>query len=114
MATTTINTRPQAVNLSLYAGDDVSIDVTVLNNDGTPANLTGATAESQIRATADAVTSVDFATTVTGNVVTLALTNVQSATLPATGVWDLQITDSGGKITTIAGGRIDVAAGVTQ
>lgn len=117
MATTAqaIDARPSTTDLYLYAGDDLTLTVTVTDNADAPIDLTGYTAEAQIRATADAPTAVDFTATTATNVITLKLTAAETAALPAKGVWDVQVIETaGGAVTTLTGGKITVTAEVTR
>ena len=105
--------------LNIYQGDDYAADVTVMQADGiTPANLTGYTAQSQIRpALGDtSPTAVaQFTTTIAGNVITIKLTHDDSKNLTKTAyVWDLQVIDATGWITTILAGPVQVTLEVTK
>ena len=105
---------PAAVDLYLYKGDDFSMTLTVTNPDGSAANLTWATFKAQIRSAPGAATLwASFTTSVATNVVTLALANTASATLPATAAWDCQMTALGGTVTTLAGGNVRVSGDVS-
>jgi hypothetical protein len=108
--------RPAAVDLVVYQGDDFAFTLTVKNPDGTNADLTGATFKAQIRNVAGSSTSTLLATfgvTVAANVVTLSLAHTASVTLPATGVWDCQMTRVAGSVVTLAAGNVRVAADVS-
>lgn len=105
-------------NLNIYAGDDYAADITVLNPDGTDADLTGYTAQSQIR-TSLSDTSPDgvaqFATSIAANVVTITLDHDVSKTLTrSVYFWDLQVIDETGWITTLVAGQIFVTKEVTK
>lgn len=108
-----------AVNLNIYAGDDYAADITVTEVDGlTPADLTGYTAQSQIRqsltsAVPDPV--AQFACTIAAHVITIVL-NHDLSKLLTTGpyVWDLQIVDATGWITTLVAGQVIVTKEVTK
>lgn len=111
-----VNARPNRVDLNIYAGDDMSVRITVNNSDGTPADLTGNTATAQIRATHTADDPLaDFTTLVdpTG-VVMLSLDAATTAVLPTWAVWDCQIQAPLGQTTTIAAGSIRTAQEVTR
>lgn len=109
-----IDARPTTVDLNLYAGDDVTLEIDVTDNAGAPFDLTGYTAAAQLRATATDPTSVDFTATAVANKITLTLPGADSATLPVKGVWDVQVTSGTGVITTLAGGKFTMTPGVTQ
>jgi len=104
-------------NLQLYQGDDFIATVTVSNADGSPADLTGCTAKAQIRKdVADKQPSVatEFTTSVQSPVINISLTHEQTLQLNGDYVWDLQITDGSGAITTILAGGISVTQEVTR
>jgi hypothetical protein len=105
-------------NIALYQGDDWAAQVTVLNADMTPADLTGYTAQAQIRAgVADQqpVVAAQMSATVNPpNQVLLALTHAQTAPMSGQYVWDLQVTSPGGIITTLLAGSVGVSQEVTR
>lgn len=113
-----ISALPLSQDLALYAGDDFYLDLTVTNPDSTNADLTGATPKSEIRVTAADTTAIaTFIATVDAvnkNVIHLHLSHTSSAGLPAAAVWDCQITDAGGNITTLVAGKVTVTAEVTR
>lgn len=111
---TTIDARPFTADLYLYAGDDLVLKIDVTDNAGAPFNLTGYTAEAQIRASAEAATSIDFTAVVGASDVTLTLTSAKSTTMPAKGVWDVQVVSAAGAVTTLAAGKVTVMAEVTR
>jgi hypothetical protein len=116
LASTTINALPVEVDLNIYMGDDFPIDVAVTDSvTGGPMDLTGITAKSQIRATAaDTNILATLTPTIAGNVITLKLSHTDSAKLPLQCVWDMQITDAAGNITTLVAGKVTVAPEVTR
>jgi hypothetical protein len=105
--------------LNIYQGDDYTADVTVMEADGTtPADLTGYTAQSEIRPvvgdTAPAA-AAQFTTTISGNIITIKLTHDDTKNLNKPSyVWDLQIIDATGWITTILAGPVKVTLEVTK
>lgn len=111
---TVIDLAPTVVDLKLYRGDDAYLAVTVTDEAGQPADLSGATARSQIRAswTATAVLA-EFTATITGNVVYLLLGAADTLTLPSPAVWDLQL-DTPSGVKTIVGGQVRVTGEVTR
>jgi nitrogen fixation protein FixH len=111
---TSIDTRPAATDLYLYAGDTATLSIDVTDDAGAPLDLTTYTAEAQIRATADASTAVDFTTAVASSTITLTLDAATAAALPPRGVWDVQITAATGEVTTLAGGKVTVTPEVTR
>jgi len=109
---------PDKQNLSIYAGDDYAADVIVTSSDGEPADLTGYTAQSQIR-TSVSDTSPDgvaqFSCSIAGNIVTIVLTHdVTKLLTRSTYYWDLQIIDSLGWITTLLAGQVSVSKEITK
>ena len=107
-----------AVNLNIYQGDDYAADITVTESDGlTPADLTGYTAQAHIRqnltATGDPI--AEFACMIAGNVITIILEHDLSKLLVTSPlVWDLQIIDASGWITTLVAGQVLVTKEVTK
>lgn len=104
---------PAYYPLAVRIGDTETVNVTLQNSDGTPVNISGRTYAAQIRATADATTTI--ATFTCG--ITNAAAGQFACTLSATttgalaigvGVWDLQETAGDVKTTILAGPvRID-------
>jgi hypothetical protein len=112
---TQVGELPAAVDLLLYAGDDFRIVIDVTDGADAPVDLTGHTPKAQIRATTDAAAPlVAFAATVAANAVTLVLTSVQTTALPATAVWDVQLTDPAAVVTTLAYGKVSTTPEVTR
>jgi hypothetical protein len=108
-----IDALPLTVNLSLYAGDDFYLDLTVTNPDGTEADLEGMAARAQIRRKAgddDALAAFDV--DLEGNVIRLHLTSSASQGLSGKGVWDCQLTD--GTVATLTAGRVSFTAAVSR
>jgi hypothetical protein len=104
-------------DLSVYQGDDHSWVVTVRNQDGTPADITGYTARAQIRravADSDPIVVAEMASSVASPVVNLSLTRTQTATMNGRYVWDLQLTSDTGTVTTILAGNVNVKPEVTR
>jgi len=104
------------VNLNLYAGDDFVMVVTVQNDDGSAVDLTGYTAVSQIKTRIGDATPLATFTCVTGGTagtVTMTLPNAESASLTSGVVYDMQITSSGGVITTLIAGSLTINPQVT-
>jgi hypothetical protein len=104
-------------NLILYQGDDFSATVTVVNPDGSPADLTGYSAQSQVRfSTQDNSTpAAQFACSIAGNVITILLTHDQTRLLSRyVYAWDLQVIDASGVITTLLAGQLGVTQEVTK
>jgi hypothetical protein len=113
----TVGELPQEVDLVLYRGDDFYLTVTVTAAAGGPFDLTGYVPTAQIRETPDDADPplAAFTATVAANVITLHLTHTAAAALtvdPA--VWDVQIADPLGGITTLARGSVTVTLDVTR
>jgi|SRR6516225_6809995 hypothetical protein len=106
-------------DLSIYQGDDYAAMINVYQSDNvTPANLTGFTAQAQIRpGPADqAPVAAEFTTAIVlPNQISISLTHTQTTSLTAFGYeWDLQITSSAGAITTLLAGAVAVTQEVTR
>src|SRR5215469_14185589 len=103
---------PGNVNLAIYQGDDYQAQVTVLNADGSIPDLTGYSAQSQIRPVlgdTSPTPSAQFTCTIAANVITMVLTHDQTKVLNLTSyVWDIQLIDTSGWITTILAGAVTV------
>jgi hypothetical protein len=107
------------VDLTIYQGDDYAAGITVFEPDGTTAaDLTGFTAQSQIRTSLNDIAPVavaDFATTIAGNVISITLSHdITKALSKPTYVWDLQVIDTSGWITTLLMGSVLVTKEVTK
>jgi len=103
-------------DLVLYQGDDFSGTVTV-NTETGPLDLTGYTAQAQIRtAVADtqANISADIGATVTPSNIVLAIAHDVTQAMKGNYVWDLKIVDGSGFITTIVAGNVAVIQQVTR
>ena len=109
----TVVSRPDQVQLCLYAGDDFYLNLTVVNEDGTPADLTGLTPKAQVRANTDTTDPVlaSFTCTVSTNVVSLRLAAVDTTNLPDAACWDCQL--SGAGVWTVAAGTVRTQQQVT-
>lgn len=106
---------PQEVDLILYRGDDFFLDITVTDSGGMPIDLTGSTAAAQFRnTTEDPNALASFSATVAGNIVHLHLLASDAALLVPECVWDIQVTDSAGVVTTLAFGAATVTSDVTR
>lgn len=112
---TLVGTLPCVVDLQLYQGDDAHIDVTVTDPDGNPTDLTGYTAQAQIRKRpTEAIVLAAFTATITGNVIALDLPHGEADKLGSNATWDLQVTDPAGLIVTLAYGIVYVTLQVTR
>src|SRR5262252_1085181 len=98
-------------NLDLYQGDDYFATVTV-SNGGTPPDqvLAGYTAQAQIRLGPADTNDVlyEIAAAVNSPYIDLTIPATITATMQGLYVWDLQVTDSNGIITTLLAGAVTV------
>lgn len=106
-------------DLRLYAGDDYNAEVTVRYSDGSDVDLGSYTAQAEIRPSLTDTSSSPVATITTTihdtNMITLQLTHDQTKILTSGPyVWDLQIIDGTGLITTILAGQVAVTPEVTK
>lgn len=103
-----VDAQPCPVDLLVYAGDDLFLLVKVIDaSTGQPSDLTGYTAVSQIRATpASATVLAEFVASIDTDGVLLHLTAADSAQLVGAAVWDVELTDPAGIVTTVAAGRV--------
>jgi len=104
-------------NLALYQGDDFSAVVTVTNGQAPADVLTGYTAQAQIRKTfADLATDVEceITTSIDSPYIYLQIPHDVTAKLAGNYLWDLQIADAGGLITTLLAGAVTVSLEVTR
>ena len=103
-------------DLVIYQGDDFSGTVTV-NTETGPLDLTGYTAQAQIRtAVADTQQNIsaDIEVTVTPSNLVLAIAHDVTKALKGNYVWDLKIVNGNGLISTIVAGNVAVVQQVTR
>lgn len=109
---------PDKADLQIYQGDDFSAVVTVHNADGTPATITGYTAQAQIRCdVADNAPTViaELQTSVASPDVNLFLSHTVTALLAGGKyVWDLQVASPTGEVSTVLAGKAIVTQEVTR
>jgi hypothetical protein len=107
-------------DLSIYQGDDWAGLVTVSNPDLSPADLTGYTAQAQIRtgpADQDPLVAAELSCTVqVPNQVLLYLSNAQTGAFDGAQqyYWDLQLISATSQITTILFGEVILQQEVTR
>jgi hypothetical protein len=104
-------------DLEIYQGDDFTAVVTIRNQDGTVADITGYTAKAQIRrqiADEDPLVVAEIATSVTSPQVSLSLTHTQTTLLQGRYKWDLQLTTPTGEIDTVLAGTVITTAEITR
>lgn len=104
-------------NLDLYRGDTGRWQFKLWSDTAKtdPVDLTGCTVTAMIR---DKIPSSTFqmemdCVLTTPNIIDMELTALASRDLPATGVWDIQITWANGDISTILKGTVKVTNDVT-
>jgi len=110
----------EAVLFEYFAGNDVTLRLTLANDDGTPVNLTGCTLFlTEKRRASDADESAiltktwDTHTNAAGGITEVELTREETAEV---GRWvtDIQMKDAGGKIRTLAMGYAVVNRKATE
>ncbi len=106
-----------SADLEVYQGDDFLATVTVLDNAGKPADITGYTAQAQIRrdvADNDPDVAVEITTVVNSPYITLSILHGVTETMSGVYVWDLQIINTDGATETILTGQVKVTQEVTR
>lgn len=109
---------PAKQDIKITRGDTEVVNLTILDSNGAPVNVTGDTFASQIRYTANATTvAAAFTTSIVNGAagqIRLTLSNTASAALnDGIAYWDVQRT-SGGAVSTIVSGKCTVLADVTR
>lgn len=108
---------PGRLPLSLYRGDTYRWRFRLWDDvaQTEASDLTGVTATAQIRdrVGGNLITALDC-TVVLPNIVEAVLTAANSALLPSTGAWDLQLLYVSGDVATVLAGPVSVVADVTQ
>lgn len=111
----TVTRLPDTLNLAVYAGDDVSVDLVIQDADGADADLSEARVRAQIRVRPQwpSVAGV-FSSGISGNIISLLLPGSVTARLPSRCVWDCELTDATDQVTTLVAGAITVTPDVTR
>ena len=101
---------PDNIDMEFWRGDQQDFEIVLENEDGTPIDLTGATATATIRQTFNSPTTYEFDCTIhDGNQVSLTLTSATSATIPGGEyIWNFQITFFNGAVRTFLAGDVTV------
>lgn len=108
---------PKNHDVVIWKGDYFPLSVDFKNPDGSPMNLYGYSAQSQIRTNFSSETAFELVTTVhtESGVVDLLLPSSVSKNMPAGDyVWDFQITDPSGNVRTYIAGDFKVVDEVTR
>lgn len=110
--------KPGQYALQLYQGDDFRLPITVENDDGTARDLTNHSFRSQIREKPASdtilVTATVTITDATAGKIELSIDAADTAGLPQTAAWDLEMTDDVGDVQTILAGGVRVGREVTR
>ena len=109
---------PANYPLTLRAGDTETVSVTLQDSAGSPINITGRTYAAQIRATADATSTLaTFTCSITNAAAGQFACTLSAATTAdlssQMAVWDLQETN-GSTITTLLAGPVRIDQDVTR
>lgn len=110
---------PETLDLALYAGDGVSIRLSLTNSAKEPITVTG-TMKAQIRPTHSAPdASAEFAAVPEDNAIVISLTGDQTQSLVSgedrfEGVWDIQWVPQDGEPVTLVRGKVTCDADVTR
>lgn len=98
-------------DIKLYRGDDFTLEIAILNDNGTPADLVGADIKLGF---SDGVGDVSYANiSVNNNVVQAHFAHATTKELEySRGEWDLQITKNN-IVTTVARGKLIITRDIT-
>ena len=113
-AATVVGSMPAPVNLLLYQGDDFYLELTLSGSGGI--DLTTYVPKAEIRTTVDASSVLATFVSIIADPTTirLHLPHAQAELLTADAVWDVQITDPAGLVTTVAYGSVTLTKQVTR
>ncbi len=120
---TTTSTRAAKADLIINQGSTLEHVVSVQNSNGTAFDLTGYTVALKARPTVESSTVLIDLSTANGKIVvsglagqiTLNMTNAETSALTwRTGYYDMEITNSGGKVTRLISGIVTVFPEVTR
>jgi hypothetical protein len=104
-------------NLTIDQGASFSANIDVTDSDGDALNLDGYSVAGQIRKTYSSTTAVDFTASIvnaSAGVVQISLSATQTNNMKAGRyVYDVEI-NSGGTITRVVEGQVEVTPGVTR
>jgi hypothetical protein len=108
---------PGVFDLVLYRGDTYAWQFRIWSDAAqtVPVDLTGAVAKSEIRDKPAGTVILDLEAVITlPNSIELSLDAADWTTLPAAGVWDLQLTFPDGTVRTPVGGKVTTYPDVTD
>jgi len=106
---------PPFQGFEIYGGDDFAPTLTVTNPDGTPADLSGYSFLAHIKTSPSAPDVLgEWQLVVNGNVITMYLDHLLSASLPPWCVWDVEMVNIGGGTITLLTGTLSVKERVTR
>jgi hypothetical protein len=111
--------KPGVYDLSLYRGDTYRWTFKLWADPGKtqPLDLTGVTVKSEIRDKPGGPPTLLTCTITappTSGVIDMVLATAQWVTIPAGGVWDMQLTYADGTVRTVVAGKVTVTADVTD
>jgi len=105
-------------NLTVDQGADFSALIDITDSSGNVLNLTGYTVAGQLRKNYDSTAYTQFGATVSntiGGTITIILTDTQTRSITAGRyVYDVEITSSGGEVTRVLEGQVEVTPEVTR
>jgi hypothetical protein len=80
-----------------------------------PVDLAGIAVKAEIRERPGGADITPLSLVVTlPNIIDASLSSAETAGLPASGRWDLQLTDAGGRVATVLAGSVKVAGDITD
>lgn len=105
-------------NITIDQGSDFTSTIDVEDTTGNPANLSGYNARAQLRKTYGSVTAYDFVATITnpgGGQINIEMSSaVTNGLKPGRYVYDVEVVSSGGTVTRVVEGQVEVTPGVTR
>ena len=115
---------PQTYDINIIQGSDYGLGISVTTSSGTPMDLTGASARLQARPTVSSpVTYIDLVAssgidilepTASGKIqISLSAAETSAINIDS-GVYDLELTTSGGQVTRLLSGRVLLNREVTR
>lgn len=109
---------PANVDLKIYKGDYIDIEVTLTDNLNVPINLTDLTPQAELRVDYEAAASIDFTCTIVSALAGKVRIYMPSATTAAlasdTYIWDFQLVNSANDARTYFTGDVTVHPEVTK